>query len=172
MTGREHRERRRGDRLVLRAWRMPLIYAFVWCWICPLPGAALIYGVSVVVVRQETEQTGTVMGAAVLVVWLLCLLPAGRCVVARVVADTDGMTVHNALRTVRVAWPDVEDIDVISAFNTQALLNGLWYGVQVRVQGRRRPLRMLASWVRREEHAQAAVQRLRAVAADANHPLS
>jgi hypothetical protein len=73
---------------------------------------------------------------------------------------------------VRVAWPDVEDIDVISAFNTQAILNGLWYGVQVRVPGRRRPLRMLACWVRREEHAQAFAQRLRAVAADANHPRS
>jgi hypothetical protein len=108
----------------------------------------------------------------VLLVWLLCLVLAGRSLLARVVADTDGMTVHNALRTVRVAWPDVEDIDVISAFNTQAILNGLWYGVEVRVQGRRRPLRMLACWVRCEEHAQAFAQRLRAVAADANHPRS
>jgi hypothetical protein len=62
-------------------------------------------GVFVLVVRQETEQTDTVMGAAVLVVWLLCLVPAGRSLLARVVADTDGMTVHNALRTVRWRGP-------------------------------------------------------------------
>jgi membrane protein YdbS with pleckstrin-like domain len=148
MTGRGYGERRRGDRLVLRAWRMPLISAFLWCCVIPLVcsvGLALVAG------RLETERTDTVAGAAVLLVWLLCLVPAVRSLTARVVADSDGMTVHNALSTVRVAWVDVEDIHVIDAFNAQALVNALWYGVAVRVRGRARPVRMLASWARREE---------------------
>jgi hypothetical protein len=70
-----------------------------------------------------------------------------------------------------VAWVDVEDIHVIDAFNAQALVNALWYGVGVRARGRARPVRMLALSVRREEQAKAFVQRLRSVAVEAGHPL-
>lgn len=168
MAGRGYSERRRGDRLVLRAWRMPLSSAFAWCCLFPLVAGV---GVALVADWLETERADTVGGAAVVLVWLLCLVPAVRSLAARVVADCDGMTVHNALSTIRVAWVDVEDIDVIDAFNAQALVNVLWYGAAVRVRGRARPVRMLASWVRREEQAKAFAQRLRSVAIEAGHPL-
>ena len=169
MTGSGYSERRRGDRLLLRAWRMPLNCAFVWCCIFPLVAGE---GIGLVAIwLLPTEQADTVAAAAVILVWLLCQVPAVRSLAARVVADSDGMTVHNALSTVRVAWVDVEGIDLIDFFNSQALLHALWYGAAVRVRGRRRPVRMLASWVRREEQAQAFEQRLRLAANEAGHPL-
>lgn len=171
MTGRGFSERRRGGRVVLRAWRMPLIWAFLWCCVCPPAGGSLLYGVSSVVVRQDSGWTAIVMGAAMLLVWPLCLVPVVRSLAARVVADSDGMTVHNLLGTVRMAWADIEDLGVIFDINTQSLGKGLWYGVAVRVRGRRRPLRMVASWVVREEQAEAFAQRLRSVAAEAGHLL-
>jgi len=165
------RERRRGDRVVLRAWRMPVIYAFVWCWVCPLFGAVLLYGVHAAAVRRETERTGVVFGTAVLLVWLLCLVPAGRSLAARVVADPEGLAVRGALRTVRIGWSDIEGIGVIVGYNAQAMVNGLWYGVAMRIRDRRRPLRILASWVRREERAEAFAERLRSLAAEAGQPI-
>jgi hypothetical protein len=150
---------------------MPIISALVWCLVCPLLGAVVLYGVYAAVVRRETEQTDLVFGAAALVVGLLCLGPAGRSLAARVVADPDGLAVHNSLGTVRVAWSDVEDVDVVSAFNTEAMVNALWYGVAVRVRDRRRPLRILASWVRREERARAFAERLRSFAVGTGRPL-
>jgi hypothetical protein len=170
-SGRGFRERRRGDRVVLRAWRMPVISALIWCLVYPLVGAVLLYGVFAAVVRRETERTDVVLGAAVLVLWLLCLVPAARSLAARVVVDRDGVAVHNAFRTVRVARSDVEGVDVITGFNVQAIVNALWYGVAVRVRDRRRPVRILASWVRREDRARALTERLRALAVGAGRPL-
>jgi hypothetical protein len=167
VTGSGFRERHRGDHVVLRAWRMPIISALVWCLICPLVGAVVLYGVYTAVVRRQTEGTDLVFAAATLVVWLLCLVPAARSLAARVVADSDGVAVHNALGTVRAAWSDIEDADVIVTFNSQAMVNGLWYGVALRIRDRRRPLRILASWVRREERARAFAQRLRSLATGA-----
>jgi hypothetical protein len=169
--GRGFQERRRGDHLVLRAWRMPVISALVWCLVCPLVSAVVLYGGYAGVVRRETERTEVVFGTAVLAVWLLCLVPAGRSLVARVVADPDGLAVHNALGTVQVAWSDIEDVDVVVAINTQAIVNALWYGVAVRIRDRRRPVRILASWVRHEQRAWALAERLRSLAAGAGHPL-
>jgi hypothetical protein len=147
---------------------MPLNCAFAWCCLFPLVAGV---GVALVASWLPTELADTVAGAAVILVWLLCQVPAVRSLTARVVADSDGMTVHNALSTVRVAWVDVEGIDVIDFFNAQAFVNALWYGAAVRVRGRRRPVRMLASWVHFEEQAQAFAQRLRSVAVEAGHPL-
>jgi Bacterial PH domain len=170
-SGRGFRERRRGEhRVVLRAWRMPIISALVWGLVCPLSGAVLLYGVYAAVVRRETEPTVLVFGAATVVGWLVCLLPAVRSLAARVVADPDGLAVHNALGTVRVAWSDVEDVEVIVGVNAQAIVNRLWYGVTVRIRDRRRPLRILASWVRREDYARAFADRLRSLAVGASRP--
>ena len=106
LEGKGFRERRRGDQVVLRAWRMPVISAFVWCWVCPLFGAVLLYGVYAALIRRETERTDVVFGTAVLIVWLACLVAAGRSLTARVVADQEGLAVHGALGTIRVAWSD------------------------------------------------------------------
>lgn len=167
MAGRGYSERRRGDRLVLRAWRAPLASVFVWAFGFPLLGTVG----AAPVVEPATEPIDIIVAAVVVLGWLLCLVPAVRSLAARVVADPDGVTVHNALRTVRVAWVDVENLDVIFIFNGQAVVNGVWYGVAARVRGRRRPVRMLASWVVEEEQARAFAQRLRSVAADAGHRL-
>ncbi|MFB9238081.1 hypothetical protein ACFFWC_21410 [Plantactinospora siamensis] len=146
---------------------MPLIVAVVWCSLIPLGGGVLLYGISVVVLPRETDRTDVVLGTMVIVLWLMCLVPAARSLAARVVGDPDGLTVHNALRTIRIGWVDVRGVDVIITFNSQALINGLWFGVAVAVRGRPRPLRILASWVRREDRAEAFAQRLRTLAADA-----
>jgi hypothetical protein len=150
---------------------MPVISTLVWCLLCPLVGAVLLYGVYTGVVGRETGRTDLVFGTAVLVVWLLCLVPAGRCLTARVVANPEGLAVHNTLRTVRVAWPDVEDIEVVAGVNPTAMVNRPWYGVTVRIRDRRRPVRILASWVRREDHARAFAQRLRWPAVRPGRPL-
>ena len=162
--GKAYRERRTHGKVILRNWKMPVIVAIVWCLVWPFMGA-LALAAAVSAVPPKFSQIGqNAFVVAVVALLVFCLGCAVRALRARVVVTAEGLCVHNNLSTIRAAWSEVENIEEAQFFNSQALWNAVWYGVAVRIRGRRRSVRILASWSNDSEYAEAFAERLRSQA--------
>jgi hypothetical protein len=141
-------ERRAEDGVVLRRWRMPVIAAIMYATVGPMCIAVLLFYPMWFLGRflqlDETAFAWSAFG----VLYLCSLVCAVRSLLSRVVVGAEGLRVHNVFSTIWIAWSEVEEVKEISFFNFQALTpnGGTWYGTVIRVCGRRRPVRIHASW--------------------------
>jgi hypothetical protein len=159
--GKAYREHRAHHTVTLRRWSIPVTAALCWCLVWPLLGAVAL-AAAISAVPPPVSQLGEkVFGVAAVTLYAMCLGCAVRSLRARVVITADELCVHNNLSTVRAAWSEVEKIEEVQLLNTQALWHGDWYGVAVRIRGRRRPVHILASWSQHPEYANAFAERLR-----------
>lgn len=161
--GKPFLERRIDGAVILRNPSIPVRNAFAWwllfSWVGPL-------GMWLVVDALFPLQSPTGRGAFSLTVLgflVLCLRSGLRSLRARVVVTADGLSVHNTFSTTRIDWAEVEGIEMIDFLNVSAVLPQRWYGVALRVAGRRRPVGVLASWAKDSQSAAAFADRIRAL---------
>jgi len=143
-----------GERgVVLRRWRMPVLGAVLCLTVWPLTAAVLVAAALAVVFGWDSTAGDLVLGWVAFGLYGCGVVGGIRSLLARVVVTAEEVRVHNPLSTTRIRWADVEAVEEVSFINVLALFRADWYGTAIRVRGRTRPLRIMASWSNDAERA-------------------